>query len=248
MGKKKHEGGHGGAWKVAYADFVTAMMALFMVLWIVSQDAKVIKATSDYFKNPFKPIYQKSSGVINKDPNWKSSSTSAQKATPNSSTPTQVDSAFLQALAKEFYNSMNLEANAAKRPIEVIVTQDGLRVLVYNRSDTRLFAGNTAQLTDWGDFVMQNVSWLSMRYPSNLRIDDYVSTRTVPENSNENYTGWELSTDRANAAQRKLRFYGLENNRILLVVGHVSPTIFPNSDNNNTCERLEISLALTQSG
>ncbi len=65
--------GKGGAWKVAYADFVTAMMALFMVLWISSQDQKILIATSHYFQNPFNSPLKASSGVLDKDSNQLSS-------------------------------------------------------------------------------------------------------------------------------------------------------------------------------
>src|SRR5512147_2304988 len=67
MSKKRH-GHHGGAWKVAYADFVTAMMALFMVLWLASQDTKIKEAVARSFKNPFATLTKESTGIIpNKD-------------------------------------------------------------------------------------------------------------------------------------------------------------------------------------
>src|SRR5438045_4688966 len=64
VAKKKAEAHHGGAWKVAYADFVTAMMALFMVLWISAQDQKILIATSQYFQNPFRAPMNATSGVL----------------------------------------------------------------------------------------------------------------------------------------------------------------------------------------
>src|SRR6185295_6896389 len=64
MSKKKGEAHHGGAWKVAYADFVTAMMALFMVLWITAQDKEILLATSRYFKQPFNAMTDRSVGVL----------------------------------------------------------------------------------------------------------------------------------------------------------------------------------------
>src|SRR3982750_1403446 len=64
MARKKAAAHHGGAWKVAYADFVTAMMALFMVLWISSQDEKILIATAKYFQNPFNSPLNASSGVM----------------------------------------------------------------------------------------------------------------------------------------------------------------------------------------
>src|ERR1041385_5498507 len=77
MAKKKAAAHHGGAWKVAYADFVTAMMALFMVLWISAQDEKILIATSKYFQNPFHSAMSANSGVMPFNTN-KSASTSGK--------------------------------------------------------------------------------------------------------------------------------------------------------------------------
>jgi len=96
----------GGAWKVAYADFVTAMMALFMVLWIISQDEKIVEVTSLYFKNPIGETFSKDSGVVSinnsKDGQQKSSSGQDNAAT------SVVDLAFLNKLAAEFYKLLNI--------------------------------------------------------------------------------------------------------------------------------------------
>ena len=64
MAKKNRHGHHGGAWKVAYADFVTAMMALFLVLWLTSQDEKIKEAVERSFKNPFATVTKQSTGIV----------------------------------------------------------------------------------------------------------------------------------------------------------------------------------------
>ena len=95
MSKKKGGGHHGGAWKVAYADFVTAMMALFMVLWICSQDKKILLATSKYFKQPFKALDDRSAGIMQ----GKESGSMGKDPTRDSVTAANL--AFLKALASE---------------------------------------------------------------------------------------------------------------------------------------------------
>src|SRR5476649_877211 len=80
MARKKKEGHHGGAWKVAYADFVTAMMALFMVLWICSQDKEILIATSRYFQSPFKSPLDAKSGLLKFDSNKPANSSGSGKA------------------------------------------------------------------------------------------------------------------------------------------------------------------------
>src|SRR5450755_2996562 len=109
--------GHGGAWKVAFADFMTAMMALFLVLWISAQDQKILIATSKYFRSPFNSPLQDHSGIMpfNKDDN----STSSPKSQENASSSAQkspdqdkqVDLNFFNSVASDFYRLLKLEAN-----------------------------------------------------------------------------------------------------------------------------------------
>src|ERR1043165_2553759 len=99
---KKAEAHHGGAWKVAYADFVTAMMALFMVLWITAQDKEILLATSKYFKQPFHALSDQSVGVIS------GKSGASQASDQAHGTLTAPNLAFLHALAKELNRMLNI--------------------------------------------------------------------------------------------------------------------------------------------
>src|SRR3954470_4693570 len=100
---KKSQPHHGGAWKVAYADFVTAMMALFMVLWISAQDKEILISTSQYFQNPFKSPMNANAGVMpfNNTKNTRSKGEEEGEAKKNQSK--QVDLAFLNSVAADFY-------------------------------------------------------------------------------------------------------------------------------------------------
>src|SRR5215216_2969525 len=126
MARKKAAAHHGGAWKVAYADFVTAMMALFMVLWISSQDEKILIATSKYFQNPFNSPLDASSGVMPGNNN--KSSQSEGKEVGDEKEPSRnkaIQMTFLNTVAADFYRLLHLDQDLADKPIEIQVTSDG---------------------------------------------------------------------------------------------------------------------------
>ena len=140
--KKAAEAHHGGAWKVAYADFVTAMMALFMVLWICSQDKKILIATSKYFKKPFNSISDQCVGIMpGKQGGSKGDDQSADKTTA-------ANLAFLNALASELNRMINIHDVAEEKPVEMEVTSDGLKITLYDRTKRAIFKKGTAEVTE----------------------------------------------------------------------------------------------------
>src|SRR3954471_8350942 len=95
----KHKGGHhGGAWKVAYADFVTAMMALFMVLWLTAQDTKIKEAVERAFRNPFSAVNKESTGII---PNPDKNASAQNKMQGNFESPTAVEMEMLRHVTED---------------------------------------------------------------------------------------------------------------------------------------------------
>jgi chemotaxis protein MotB len=243
---KKAAAHHGGAWKVAYADFVTAMMALFMVLWISSQDKKILIATSRYFQSPFHSPMDDHSGIMpfNKEAN----NTSKQNEEANPKTPSvsdkQVDIAYLNAVAADFYRLLHIDQDLEKKPIDIEVTSDGLRVTLYDRGSRPLFAEDGAAFTPWGKFVIQNLAWLIDRHGFRVTIDGH--TRANLPLHRPDYTAWELSTDRANAARRSLVYYAVEPAMIERVSGfgdtHPLAGEAPAAESN---QRITLSLSLS---
>lgn len=242
----KKEAAHGGAWKVAYADFVTAMMALFMVLWISAQDPKIVIATSQYFKNPFlATAADATSGVLpfnNKRsaPNEnKEQGDEKEKASDKAAKLT-----LLNSVAADFSRLLHLDENLAEKPIDVDITADGLRVTIYNRAKKPLFIDDSAELTEWGSFVMQNLAWVIDHHRFRVIIDGH--TRSNLNLSRDNYTSWELSADRANAARRALVHYAVDESLIERVTGYGDskplPGIPPDSQSN---QRISLSLSLS---
>ncbi len=242
---KKGGGHHGGAWKVAYADFVTAMMALFMVLWISAQDQKILIATSQYFQNPFRSPMDATSGVM--PFNSKSSNTSGEgQGEAQQDRNKQIEMTFLNSVAADFYRLLHLEENFAEKAIDIQVTSDGLRVTLFDRATQPLFVGDTAEFTEWGKFVMQNLSWTIDRHKFRVTIDGHTRSNLHLEDR-ENYSGWELSSDRANAARRSLVHYAVTPGLIERVTGYADTVPLPNEKPDaESNQRITLSLALSK--
>lgn len=219
MARKKAQPHHGGAWKVAYADFVTAMMALFMVLWISAQDQRILIATSKYFQNPFHSPLNASSGVMpfnaNRTTNSEGRDAGSEKEAAHDKA---IKASFLNSVASEFYRMLHVQEDLADKPIDIQVTSDGLRITLFDRGNRQIFERDSTAFTEWGEFVMQNLAWAIDRHRFRLSIDGHTRPRDKP--LREDYSGWELSADRANAARRSLVHYAVDPRLIERVIGY----------------------------
>src|SRR5476651_2721411 len=189
MARKKAAAHHGGAWKVAYADFVTAMMALFMVLWICSQDKEILIATSRYFQSPFKSPLDAKSGLLqfdsNKPANSSGSSDKSGGSAAASTDAKSIDLQYLNSVAKDVFRMLNLDESLSDKPVDVQVTSDGLRITLFDRASKPFFDGNSAKLSAWGDFVLQSLAWQIDRHTFSVVIEGH--TRRGLEFPNEDY-------------------------------------------------------------
>lgn len=237
--------GHGGAWKVAYADFVTAMMALFMVLWISAQNQTILIATSRYFQNPFHSPMSATSGVMpfnsNKSTDSQGKDSGDQKEQQDRNK--QIQMTFLNSVAADFHRLLHVEENFQEKPIDVQVTSDGLRVTLFDRAKRRLFVGETTEFTEWGGFVMQTLAWTIDRHNLRVTIDGHTPTGIV---AREDYSAWELSSDRANAARRRLVHFAVSPALIERVAGYADtkPVEGERSDA-EVNQRITLSLSLS---
>ncbi len=241
--------GKGGAWKVAFADFMTAMMAFFLVMWLSAQDKEVLIATSKYFQSPFKSPLEQKAGLLNFDSNKPSSSSAGDKAEQGggkASTSAQtIDLQFLNSVAKDVYKLLNLDEQLAEKPIDVQVTSDGLRITLYDRARQPLFEDRTAKFTSWGNFVVQSLAWMIDRNDFYVVIEGH--TRAGLDSIAPDYGSWELSADRANAARRALVRYAVAEKLIERVTGYADtrpvPLMAPDSEAH---QRVTLSLRLGQ--
>ena len=234
---------------MAFADFMTAMMALFLVLWISAQDKEILIATSKYFQNPFQSPMVDHSGIMpfNKqgDNNSNSSSKKDDGIGKAKNNDKQIELSFLNSVAADFYRLLHLDQTLDQKPIDIQVTSDGLRITLYDRSKQPLFVNDTAELTDWGVHLMQSMAWLIDRHHFRVTIDGHTREGIVLKR--EEYTAWELSSDRANAARRKLVYYAVEPGLIERVTGFAATRPLPNENPaSESNQRITLSLAVAR--
>ncbi|MEI7551971.1 MAG: flagellar motor protein MotB [Verrucomicrobiota bacterium] len=238
----------GGAWKVAYADFVTAMMALFMVLWISSQNQKILIATSQYFQNPFRSPMDATSGVLPFNSNQTTHSEGRESGSEKeASRDRQIKMTFLNTVAADFTRLLNLDQNLEDKPIDIQITSDGLRITLFDRVNRPLFQNDSVEFTEWGKFIMKSLAWMVDRHHFRVTIDGHTRAPTGPPGPDDR--GWELSAARANASRRLLVYYAVEPGLIDRVTGYASTKPLPGESlHAEANQRVTLSLALAAKG
>jgi chemotaxis protein MotB len=223
MSKKKHH--HGGAWKVAYADFVTAMMALFMVLWLTSQDKRIKEAVERAFRNPFSSVTKDSVGII------PSKETQAVKSSSgNFDSASAVELSMLRRINQDLIKSLqNDSGEKDENPVKLDLTPEGLSINVFDRSHKPVFEAQSTKLTTYGDWVFSTLSWEIARY-NNFAIELEGHTESGHAPIRADYGDWELSSDRANAIRRVLLDHGVLDSQIKKVSGYGSTVPMPNEE------------------
>jgi chemotaxis protein MotB len=218
---KKKRGGHGhhgGAWKVAYADFITAMMALFLLLWLVSQgDQKLKEALANYFRNP--GVFSSSSAGIlpgGQGLNKEGTATQLAQATP----PVDQEMAVLQRAAKQMEESFSKVARFAsiRNQIRISVTREGLEIQLVEKAGRVFFDVGSAHPKDYTRDVLLEIAKEIGQLPNQIIISGHTDHRLY--SSPTGYTNWELSTDRANSARRILTENGLKPEQVVRIVGY----------------------------
>ena len=175
FGKKKSTV-HAGAWKVAYADFVTGMMSLFLVLWILSQDEEVIIATTRFFRDPYKAGVPKSTPVEQKDarPGSMVDQIVGRSDTTmrNTDDTTSIDIDVLHRIAQDWYKRLKLH-ELDDETIQIEATSEGIKVTLFHGDEKPLFEKSSATLTDHGKKVMQRMTWILSQHILVFRVDSH---------------------------------------------------------------------------
>jgi len=198
--KGGHGGHHGGAWKVAYADFVTAMMALFIVLWLMNTSKPIQEAISGYFKDPAGT--GKLTGLKTLPPPTK-----------------EVTKENLDKVKSELEKAIRQVANfdKLKNQIELTVTSEGLRIeLLESKNGTFFESGKTDPNANGRELLMTIAEELG-KSPNKISVEGHTDSQPFSEGAN--YTNWELSVDRANASRRIMQQHGLRPDQVAQVRG-----------------------------
>jgi chemotaxis protein MotB len=201
--KKKggHGGHHGGAWKVAYADFVTAMMALFIVLWLLNSSKQVQEAVGGYFKDPTGTSKKVGSNMAGSGQNF---------------TLTRDNMPKLKQQLQQAIQQMS-DFETLKSHIEMTVTAEGLRIELSESAKGTFFDSGSAKLNADGAELLNTLAQELGQLPNKLSIEGH--TDSQPYAPTAAYGNWELSADRANAARRVMQASGIRADQVMQVRG-----------------------------
>jgi chemotaxis protein MotB len=250
--KRKAAGHHGGAWKVAYADFVTAMMAFFMVMWLVASVSKDQRAAMfEYFHNPsMEPGHSvkaapgqagpggASTSLINLHGGLDAPKTPAQKppgptvnGTGRGSTAEAKEKEQLESMLDELRKAIALGQALApfKDQLLLDITSEGLRVQIVDQQNRPMFDSGSSALKDYTTQILVELAPYLNGAPNRISLSGHTDAKPYP-GTTKLYSNWELSADRANAARRALITGGLDANKIVRVVGLASSVLFDKNE------------------
>lgn len=207
--KKSHGGHHGGAWKVAYADFVTAMMALFIVLWVLGQDEEIKEAVAGYFKDPagFK------SGSINLLDGKQNNIVDLDMQ--NEALIRENEKKELAKMGEEILQELS-ESDQFKDmldQIQIEVVEEGLRIEMVESAEDIFFEIGTAHLKPQAFKLLQNIGTQINKSKNKIIVEGHTDTRPY-SGDGTGYTNFELSSERANSARRALTAGGVLESQI----------------------------------
>lgn len=196
-----HGGHHGGAWKVAYADFVTAMMALFIVLWLLSSSKQVQEAVGGYFRDP--------TGTSKK----------IGSAMEGAGESFSVSKDNMAQLKEELQKSMRQVPNFdnLKNHIDMTITSEGLRIELLESATSTFFDSGKPEPNKDGQDILIALSKELGILPNKIAVEGHTDSK--PYSAKGNYSNWELSADRANAARRLMQQNGIRADQIMQVRG-----------------------------
>lgn len=259
--KKHARGHHGGAWKIAYADFVTAMMAFFLLMWLLgSTTSGDLKGIAEYFQTPLRVALMGGSGsgdssslvkgggqdLTRADGQQKKGEIREEKKTINLKAA-EAELARKEALKlrdlKERIESA-IENNAALKQFSkqmlLDITTEGLRIQIVDEYNRPMFASGSAQLQSYSRDILREIGKALNDVPNRISISGHTDAQAY-SGGTKGYSNWELSADRANAARRELIGGGLDETRVLRVVGLSSAVLFdPDNPLNPMNRRISI--------
>jgi chemotaxis protein MotB len=210
--KAGHGGHHGGAWKVAYADFVTAMMALFIVLWLMSNSSKQTQiAISGYFKDP--------SGTGKETGSSLTGSKEGASSMAGSGENFQLTKENMGKLKEQLQESIRsiTDLDKLKKNIEMTVTSEGLRIELLESAGGTFFDSGSATLNTSGRELLTLLAVELGKVPNHVSVEGHTDAK--PYTGKGSYSNWELSADRANAARRLMQQSGLRADQVSQVRG-----------------------------
>jgi len=220
---KKHRGGHGGhhggAWKVAYADFVTAMMAFFLVMWLVGASPSVKKSVAGYFRDPGVFDAERSTGMMAGGKTGIDEGRAPETVQQPDSAALTVERQRMQAAAERIRDSLAdaPELEQLRDQIEFQVTSEGLRIELLEKDGSSFFDSGSAILRGESVRILSIIGRELGTMTNDVVVEGHTDSR--PFGAGHSYSNWELSADRANAARRVMEAVGLNPGQVQSVRG-----------------------------
>ncbi len=243
-------GAHGGAWKIAYADFVTAMMAFFLLMWLLGSTTKgELEGIADYFKNPLRLTMQGGSGAGDATSIIKGGGKDLTRSAGQMDRaiirerkrPIDLEAAQAELEKREMARLEDLkgkldaviEANPAlniyRRQLLIDITSEGLRIQIVDEKNRPMFELGRAQLLSHTKDILHEIGKVLNEVPNRISLSGH--TDATPYFGGERgYSNWELSTERANASRRELLAGGMREDKVMRVVGLSSAVLFNKAD------------------
>lgn len=188
---------------MAYADFVTAMMSLFIVLWLMNSNEKVKKAVAGYFNDP------KGTGTM-----------MGTTMTGTGETVSAATADNMQKLKEKLEKEISAKKDLEKlsKQIEITITPEGLRIELLEDKNGTFYQSGSSRLSDSGQELLGLLAGELKTLPNSLLIEGH--TDSAPYSDDATYTNWELSADRANSARRLLQQNGVRADQVTQVRGY----------------------------
>ncbi|RWU26425.1 motility protein MotB [Pseudomonas alkylphenolica] len=261
--KRFGDGHHGGAWKIAFADFATAMMAFFLVLWLLSTATPEQKiAIAGYFKDPIgfsesgTPYIIDLGGSPQLAPEKTINPEVKSEPTPDTSIQLdqdkvesmaeQVERERLELLLQELQNKVeeNPQLQKFKDQILFEITQDGLRIQIMDAENRPMFDLGSARLQPYFEDILLAMADTIKAVPNKISISGHTDAK--PYAGTGEFGNWELSANRANAARRALVAGGYPDSQVARVVGYASSSLFDRANPLNPVNRRIDIIVLTK--
>jgi chemotaxis protein MotB len=215
--KKKggHAGHHGGAWQVAFADFMTALMAFFVVMWLIAMKQDVKAGIAAYFRDP--GAFETTSGkLVGGGMGTLSGSPSALNTELSQKAVKQV----LEQAAKRIREELSKDPafKSLEKQVEVELTKEGLRIELVDTEQSMFFDSGSAAVKQQTERMLGLIAVELGRVGRSIIVEGH--TDATPYSAKTGYSNWDLSTDRANAARRVMEGAGLKPEQVMAVRGY----------------------------
>jgi chemotaxis protein MotB len=259
--KKVAGGHHGGAWKIAYADFVTAMMAFFLLMWLLGSTTKGdLKGISDYFNTPLKVSLLGGSGsgdssslikgggkdLTRSEGQVKQGELPTEKKTVNLKVATEealrierrkeLDKLKMLKTSLEKAIDADAKLQQFKKQILLDITTEGLRIQIVDEENRPMFQSGSAKLEPYTIEILREIGRMLNQVPNKVSLSGHTDARPYSIGE-KGYSNWDLSADRANASRRELIAGGMAEEKMVRVVGLSSAVLFDGKDPFNPINR-----------